>query len=100
MTRHRPAFQGERFVVFDWEIESLGRMLGKHSDTFDLTEWFFALDRELTLSGEVLPPKTHQWLSERTFAEARRRGLPVATTQELGKLSGRLLNIVERARTK
>lgn len=95
MTRHRPVFQGERFSVLDWQVNALTQMLGKHADAFELLEWFFALDHELALSGEVLPPLTHTWLRERTYAEARRRGLPIATTPQLGKLSSRLLSAVD-----
>jgi hypothetical protein len=92
-------FQGQRFVVFDWQLDSLERMLGKHAHAFDLPEFFFTLDSRLAASGEVLPPITHRWLEEHVFAEARKRGLPVAGgVPSLGKLTNRLLSVTEKLR--
>lgn len=98
--RHRPVFQGERFVVLDWQVDDLTRMLGRQIEQFDLFGWFFTLDAELAKSGDVLPPRTHQWLSERTFEEARRRGLPMAQTSRFGKFSTRLLTAIHNNRRK
>lgn len=75
----RPIFKGQRFVVFEWMLDDLSRMLGPHADNFNLDEWFYELDRQATAANIVVPQRDGgKWLMERTQAEALRRGLPVA----------------------
>jgi hypothetical protein len=75
-----PVFKGSRFVVFDWMLDDLRKLLGRHFETFGLDEWFDRLDRET--SGEVVMPQHDggRWLQARTLEEAQRRGLTVADT--------------------
>jgi uncharacterized protein YdaU (DUF1376 family) len=75
----RPVFVGTRLKVFDWQLEDLMEMLGKHADSFGFDLWFQTLDRRVVASGEVLPGRDGgAWLKAETLAEARRRGLPIA----------------------
>lgn len=93
-----PVFKGQRFVVFDWQLEGLIRLLGAHADGFDLHEWFFTLDTEAMRSGEVVPQRDNgAWLQARTLAEAKRRGFPIAEAPQLGKLSARMVALVEKS---
>lgn len=79
----RPVFTGSRFVVFDWQLEDLTRLLGSHTDAFDLHEWFFTLDERCRMSGEVIPQRDGgRWLQDQTLAEARRRNLPIAIAMD------------------
>ena len=74
----RPIFSGQRFVVFDWMLDDLTRLLGPHTDAFALHEWFFALDAELVAAQHVVPQRDGgAWLQARTLVEAQRRGLAV-----------------------
>lgn len=76
----RPIFTGQRLTVFDWMLDDLTRMLGAHTDAFDLHEWFFTLDARAMQTGEVIPPRDGgTWLLGQTLAEAQRRGLPIAS---------------------
>lgn len=91
----RPIFTGQRFVVFEWQLEDLTRLLGAHTHAFDLHEWFFALDADVLRTGEVVPQRDGgQWLQARTLAEATRRGMVTAPAPTLGKQSTRLLSAV------
>lgn len=91
----RPIFQGQRFVVFDWMLDDLCRMLGPHADNFDLHEWFFTLDANTT---QVVPQRDGgKWLQDQTLAEAQRRGLQLAKTpqQQLTKRSAQIIEAVQ-----
>lgn len=92
--RRGPVFVGSRFVVFEWQVEQLARMLGPLIDAFDLHEWFFELDARMMRSAEIVPQRDGgQWLQARTLEEAQRRGLPVAQAepeQPMGKQTSRL----------
>jgi uncharacterized protein YdaU (DUF1376 family) len=90
----RPIFKGQRLVVFDWMLDDLARMLGTHTNTFDLHSWFFTLDQQAVDAGTLVPQRDGgRWLQERTLEEAARRGLiPAAEhksklTQALEKAS-------------
>ena len=75
----RPIFKGQRFVVFEWMLDDLSRMLGVHANDFDLHAWFFDLDAKAVEAGIVVPQRDGgKWLQEQTQAEAIRRGLPIA----------------------
>lgn len=92
----RPIFQGQRLVVFEWMLDDLARMLGDHTDGFDLHAWFFDLDERATLRGLVIPQRDGgQWLQAQTLDEAKRRGLPMAVAAPvMGKQSSRLLSAI------
>lgn len=76
----RPIFKGQRLVVFEWMLDDLRRLLGAHFDDFDLHEWFYQLDAQVTEAAIVIPQRDGgKWLQEQTTAEAVRRGLPVAS---------------------
>jgi len=76
----RPIFSGQRFAVFEWQLEGLERLLGRHYEAFDLHAWFFDLDAQAVKSQEVIPQRDNgQWLQARTLTEAKRRGLPIAS---------------------
>lgn len=78
-------FKGQRFVVLEWMLEGLMRTLGAHVEKFDLHDWFFELDARATKFGQVIPRDTSfQWLEAQTVAEAKRRGLPIATVPAAG----------------
>lgn len=77
-----PIFKGQRLVVFDWMLENLTRLLGSHVEAFDLHEWFFELDRRAVTNGQVIPQRDGgKWLEAQTLAEAKRRGLPIASAE-------------------
>lgn len=88
----RPIFKGQRFTVFEWQLDDLSRMLGAHVEAFDLHAWFFDLDAQVHRTGEVIPQRDGgAWLQARTLAEATRRGLPVAiATTHSSKTAGNL----------
>jgi hypothetical protein len=87
-----PIFVGIRFVVFEWQLEQLARLLGPLVDDFDLHEWFFTLDARVSSSHEIIPQRDGgQWLQARTMEEAQRRGLMVASdVPQVGKQTSRL----------
>lgn len=75
----RPIFTGQRFTVFEWQLDDLRRLLGTHTESFDLHAWFDALDQQAQTTDTVVPQRDHgHWLQEQTMAEAQRRGLLVA----------------------
>lgn len=90
--RKRPLFEGQRFSVFEWQIDKLSQMLGNNTESFDLQQWFFDLDEQARRSDLVIPQRDGgEWLLAQTLAEAQRRGLPIASSQpNLGKSNTRL----------
>jgi hypothetical protein len=88
----RPIFSGERFAVFEWMLDDLRKMLGKHFDDFDLHEWFYTLDARAKTGDFVIPQRDGgKWLQEQTLIEAERRGLTMAVTvRGAGKTAGNL----------
>lgn len=86
----RPIFQCERFVVFEWQFADLRRLLGSAFEDFDIHQWFFDLSERADKAGLVVPQRDGgKWLQEQTLAEAQRRGLAVATSQQgTGKTAG------------
>lgn len=76
----RPIYQSDRFVVFDWMLDDLTRLLGSHTDTFDLHAFFDTLTQQSRSAGLVIPQRdSGAWLQAQVLAEAQRRGLPIAT---------------------
>lgn len=97
----RPIFSGQRFTVFEWQLDDLTRMLGEHTDAFELDRWFFDLDAQAHANGLVIPQRDNgAWLQAQTLAEARRRGLPIAAAvvPTAGKLTTRLAAAMENIR--
>ncbi len=45
--RERPIFIGQRLTVFEWQLDGLRRLLGSHTDSFDLPAWFQELDAQV-----------------------------------------------------
>jgi uncharacterized protein YdaU (DUF1376 family) len=87
----RPIFKGRQFVVFEWQLDDLRRMLGAHTDAFNLDAWFFDLDAKAASAGLVIHQRDGgKWLQDETFAEAIRRGLPVVASgaASSGKTAG------------
>jgi len=86
----RPVFKGSRFVVFEWQLDDLRKMLGSHFDAFDMHQWLSDLDVKVDRANVVVPQRdSGKWLYEQTLDEAIRRGLPVVTTsQGTGKTAG------------
>src|SRR5262249_10465187 len=78
----QPVFEGQRFTVFAWQIDSLRQVLGSYADGFNLKSWFQALDARAAATAIVLPRRSHEWLVQQTLYEAQRRGLNIAVTQQ------------------
>ncbi len=77
----RPIFQGQRFVIFDWMLEDLSRILGPHTDDFDIHSWFFDLDGQAVKTGLVKAKNDWwPWVQAEIMLEAGRRGLPISET--------------------
>lgn len=92
---NHPFFKGQRFVVFDWQLENLMRLLGPLTEDFDLHEWFFTLDRQVVESREIVPQKDGgKWLEAKTLTEAQRRGLLVTAASPVSAKSANLLGQV------
>lgn len=71
-----PIFQGQRFVVFDWMLEDIGRILGTHLDNFDIDAWFYALDARAVEEKAVKAKDAWwPWLQAELVLEASKRGL-------------------------
>lgn len=84
-----PVFKGQRFVVFEWMLDDLRRLLGAAFETFDLHAWFYELDARVVAAAIVVPQRDGgKWLQDQTLAEAARRGLQVAAPQVAGKTAG------------
>ncbi len=96
----RPIYQSDRFVVFEWQLDSLSRMLGDHADGFDLHAWFDTLTQRSRQTGLVIPKRCDEWLQAQTLAEAQRRGFQIATgVPVLGKQSTRIMNMLAKFKT-
>ena len=86
----RPIFKGQRFVVFEWMLDDLRKLLGSHFEEFDVHTWFFTLDAKTEQAAIVLPQRDGgRWLQDQTLGEAARRGLTIAAVQPgTGKTAG------------
>lgn len=79
----RPIYQSDRFVVFEWQLEEIERILGPHFLDFDCHQFFNDLSERLRIRGLVIPADQKarwQWLLSQVQMEAERRGLSVAGT--------------------
>ncbi len=84
-----PVFKGQRFVVFDWMLDDLRRLLGAAFETFDMHAWFYELDARAEKASAVVPQRDGgKWLQDQTLIEAARRGLEIAAAPATGKTAG------------
>lgn len=94
----RPIFSGQRFVVFDWMLEDIGRMLGPHLDAFDIHSWFFDLDARAATEGLVKAKADWwPWVQQELLLEAARRGLPSAAAAMISEQSQKNVEAGRRA---
>lgn len=85
----RPIYQSDRFVVFEWQLDDLGRMLGSQLDNFDLHAFFDGLSQQSRTQGLVIAREdVWAWLQAQVKSEAKRRGLPMAGATVVAKPSG------------
>lgn len=78
-SRH-PVYTSDRFAVFEWQFDELSKMLGAHFEAFGLDAFFDRLTQESRASGLVIPKaEAWSWLQSQVLAEAKRRGLPLAS---------------------
>jgi hypothetical protein len=78
----RPIFTGQRFTVFEWQLDGLCRLLGPSMEAFDLHSFFFDLDARAVKTVQIIPQRDGgAWLSAQVLAEAKRRGLTVAASK-------------------
>jgi uncharacterized protein YdaU (DUF1376 family) len=99
----RPIFTGQRFVVFDWMLEDMRRMLGPEQiDRFDVHEWFFDLDARVAKTSVFLSrADLWPWLQTELRNEAIRRGIQIVTSESmprLGKQTQRLMAAIANAK--
>lgn len=97
----RPIFSGQRFTVFEWQLEGLSKLLGSYFESFDVHSWFFDLDAQARRVEMVIPQRDNgAWLLAQTQLEAGRRGLPIAVSgvSTAGKLTTRLAAAMENIR--
>lgn len=97
----RPIYQSDRFVVFEWQFDDLGRLLGSHLDAFDLHAFFDALSKQSRDAGLIIPQRdSGAWLQHQVLTEAQRRGLPIAVvtapSKQAQKFAGILKNMKGR----
>ena len=79
----RPVFAGQKFCVFEWQLDDLVGILGNHTEAFDLHEWFFALDALAVRSNWVIPRRDGgAWLRGELVKEAKTRGIPLVVVGE------------------
>lgn len=91
----RPIFSGQRFVVHEWQLDDLMRMLGSQVEDFDLHEWFFTLDAQVLKSREIIPQRDGgAWLQAQTLAEVSRRGLTIAVATPPTQASKRVAGLI------
>lgn len=85
----RVIFSGRRFTVHEFMFDDLRKLLGEHTDSFDLHAWFFSLDEKANAEGLIVPQRDGgKWLQEQTMGEAQRRGLFVDIPSARGKTAG------------
>lgn len=91
----RPIYTSDRFAVFEWQLDELGRMLGSHLDDFNLHEFFDKLTQDSRSAGLVIPKdELWKWLQSQVVSEARRRGLPMATADVSAPTNKRIAGLV------
>jgi hypothetical protein len=79
---NRPIFECERFVVFEWLLADLRKLLGKHVEEFRLDEWFYTLSARADADDLTLDKRTSgMWIYAQTVEEAERRGLRTTSSR-------------------
>jgi hypothetical protein len=79
----RPIYQSDRFVVFEWQHDEIEKMLGPHFLGFDIHAFWDELTQRSRAQGLVIPADREarwKWLQAQVEVEARKRGLPMAST--------------------
>lgn len=85
----RPVYQSDRFAIFEWQLDELGRILGDHADGFDLHSFFDLLSQQSRESGLVIPrDNVWAWIQNQVIAEAKRRGLSVLAAPAAPETAG------------
>jgi uncharacterized protein YdaU (DUF1376 family) len=85
-----PIYKGSKLIVFDWQLDDHGRILGDFTNDFDLHRWYDALDKQCAKANMVPPDRDGgAWLKVELLKEIRQRGLPitVAGASSSGKLT-------------
>lgn len=78
-SRH-PVYMSDRFAVFEWQFDELSKMLGGHFEAFDIMAFLDGLSQKSRTDGLVIPKaEVWPWLQAQVLAEAKRRGLPMAS---------------------
>jgi hypothetical protein len=97
----KPIFEGQRLVVFPFQLDQLKRMLGVHALAFDLGGWFVTLDARMVESPVVIPLRDGgMWLQQQTLIEAARRDLPIAVPASTDSAAGKQTTRLAAAREK
>ncbi len=103
----RPIYTSDRFAVFEWQLDELSKMLGAHYEGFDLHAFFDTLSQQSRASGLVIPRSdSWGWLQAQVLAEAKRRHLPIASSEpvidrkaELKAKADRVLALIQEEDT-
>lgn len=92
----RPMFTGTRFVMFEWQLDDLRRLLGDQAlEAFALDEFLHDLNAKAEASGQIVPQRDGgAWLQAQVLAEARRRGLTVAEAPSASPANKRIAGLV------
>lgn len=98
----RPIYQSDRFVVFEWQLDTLAMTLGPNTDDFDLHAFFDALSKRTRDSGEIVEANEKgsgfwSWLKGEVRSEAIRRGIQSAEKAFEGTLTKQLREATEES---
>ena len=76
--KKKPAFAGQRLVIYDWQLAELEGWLGEYAPQFNLLDWFFRLDAHAELHKIIIPKRDGgAWLQKEFIAEVQRCGIPL-----------------------
>ena len=92
----RPIFTGTRFVLFEWQLDDLRRLLGDQAlEAFELDAFLHDLNAKAERSGQIVPQRDGgAWLQAQVLAEARKRGLTVAEAPSVAPTNKRIAGLV------
>jgi len=93
---HRPIFTGTRFVVFDWQLDNINRLLGdKALQAFNIDSFFHDLNARVDRENVMVPQRdSGVWLLAEVAAEAHRRGIAVVIAPEIGAKNKRIAGAI------
>ncbi len=93
---HRPIFTGTRFVVFEWQLDNINRLLGdKAYAAFGLDEFFHVLNARVDGEDVLVPQRDNGvWLLAEVAAEANRRGIPLVAAPVIGTQNKRIAGAI------